>query len=191
MGVGAGMDFVGSIAGVRSERRSLRSAARIADIGASMADEDARQALRIGTVLAGRRFEEGARVRGQQVAAMGANNLVIGEGSTARVLATTDYATQLDVDTIMANAYREAFGLQVEGMNLRGQAAAQRATASGISPFLAGATSLLTSAAKIAPEMHELMKATKANPAAAATGAAAGSKTFRPFQNIKLFKKRG
>jgi hypothetical protein len=191
MGVGAGMDFVGAIAGARSERRSLRSAARIADIGASMADEDARQALRIGTVLAGRRFEEGARVRGQQVAAMGANNLVIGEGSTARVLATTDYATQLDVDTIMANAYREAFGLQVEGMNLRGQAAAQRATASGISPFLAGATSALTSATKIAPDMYNLVNSTKPNPMAPKDASEAGSKKIKPFQRIKLFKKRG
>lgn len=156
MGAGAGLDFVGSIAGARSEQRALRSAARISEINAGMAEEEARQFLRVGAITAGRRYQEGARLRGKQVAAMGANNVVIGEGSTARVLATTDYSTQVDVDTIMGNAYRQAVGAQVDATNLRGQAAGQRATASGISPFLAGASSLLTSAAAVAPKMYQM-----------------------------------
>lgn len=155
---GAAASTIGSIASAVQTKAALRSAARIADINAGMTEVAAGQTRRDGMTMASRRKMEGERTRSAQVARMAANNIVVGDGSSAAVLASTDYATTVDADQIEANAIRQALGLKTEAGNLRAQAAGQRALAAGISPFLEGATSALTGAASVAQSYYKLQQ---------------------------------
>ena len=155
---GAAQSTIGSIASAVQTRAALRSAARIADINAGMTEVAAGQTRRDGMTMASRRKMEGERTRSAQVARMAANNIVVGEGSSAAVLASTDYATAIDANQIEANAIRAALGLKTEAGNLRSQAAGMRAQASGISPFLEGATSLLSGASSVAQSYYTMQR---------------------------------
>jgi len=97
---------------------------------------------------------------------MAANGIDIGQGSAAELQASTDIMKEIDANTLTANAIRHAFGYQTQatnartqGVNARNAALAQQAAASGISPGMAGATSLLGSATKVAASWYGMNKA--------------------------------
>jgi hypothetical protein len=156
---GAAQSTVGSIASAVQTRAALRSQARILDINAGMVEDAARQTRVDGQTMGSRRYMEGERLRSSQVAAMAGNNIVVGEGSSAAVLASTEYGTEVDVKQIEANAIRQALGLKTEAGNLRSQATTARAQASGISPFMEGLGSALTGATAVAGTYYNLNKA--------------------------------
>lgn len=70
-----------------------------------------------------------AQVKGQQRARMGANGATLDEGSNLRIQADTDYASDVDADTIKTNALKAAMGYRVQSVNE--QAAASFASLDG------------------------------------------------------------
>jgi hypothetical protein len=87
----------------------------------------------------------GAAVRGQQVAAIGGNNLQQG-GTNAQVVASTAGINEMDALTTRNNALRRAWGFEVQGASDQFQEK-QAATAgdySAVGSILAGGAKALT-----------------------------------------------
>lgn len=156
---GAGMSAFGGFFSAKAQKSALRSQARIADINAQVAEEDARQIVRAGGIEESRIKLRGAQAKGSQIAQMSAGGIDIAGSPTALARLTgTDLITEVDATTIRANALRAAAGQRMEAVNFRNQALGARATASGISPGLALATGLIEGAGKVASSWYGMNK---------------------------------
>lgn len=156
---GALMGIVSSYYSAKSQKSSLRYQAEIAEINAGLAELSAQNEL-----LAGQREEQKLRMRtgaikaGQRVA-MAANGIDIANSPTAQnILNSTDILGEIDAQTIQANAVRSAWGYRTQASNLTSEAAAGRATASGISPGMSALSSMLTGAGQVASSWYSLNK---------------------------------
>lgn len=156
---GAGMSFVGSMYSAKMQKDQLRSQARIAEINAEVSDSNARQIVRAGTIEESRVKLAGAQAKSTQVAQLASSGVDIAGSNTALARLTgTDLITEVDANTVRSNALRAAWGQRFESTNLRNQARSLNATASSISPGLAGFTSLINSASAVAQSWYGLDK---------------------------------
>lgn len=156
---GAGVSAVGAYGQAAGQKSLLGYEANIADINAGLAERAAKTEL-----LRGQFEEQKARLAAAQSkssarVAMAAGNVDLGYGSALNVLTSHDVVNEIDVNTLHANAVRSAWGYRVEGVNLKNEAALKRATAAGISPGMAAATSLLGSASQVAGSWYNMRKA--------------------------------
>lgn len=88
---------------------------------AAMSDAAAKDALNRGSIGAAREQQKGAVVEGEQKAAYGASGVTLA-GSPSEVMADTSYFTDLNVQTTMNNAAREAWGYRTKAGQIRSQA---------------------------------------------------------------------
>lgn len=147
---------VGSIFSAMGARAGLKAQARIAELNAKMADKAAQRSIERG------QFEEQklrlarADLKGKQRAAMGANNVIMSEGSALNEQVSTDYLTEIDAQNIQLNALHEAFGYRNQGLGYRMDATMKRGEAKGISPFMAGTASLIAGVGNVASSWYQL-----------------------------------
>ena len=91
-----------------------------------------------------------ASLYGQQRAGMAANGVQLDKGSAAAVEASTKLMSSIDASTIQNNANRSAWNYQVAASDFGNRSAMANSGADAITPLASGATSLLTSASKVA-----------------------------------------
>lgn len=144
----------GAYSGASAQKSLLNSQADIAEINARMSEASARSALQ-----AGQRQEQASRmqarqVKGAQRAALAANGVDLGAGNAAEALTSTDIVSEMDADTIAANALRSAWGYRIQGVDYANEARLRRAGAAAINPAIAGATSLLGQAGSVASSWY-------------------------------------
>ena len=147
---GGGASVVGAFMGARNQRALLESQARVAEANARIADSGARVELARGAVDARRVRDQGERLKGSQRAAMAANGIDLGSDTAVDALTSTDFVSETDARMVEDNAIRSAWGYRVGAGNAQVDAASRRGTAAGISPTLAGATTLLTEGGRVA-----------------------------------------
>lgn len=157
-GIGGILSVIGAFGSAWGQRQQLKTQAAIDQINATTAERSAQAAL-----LAGQHEEQNsmlrtAQLKGTQTAGLAAHGVDIGEGSAARVLATTDLMGEVDKNTIAANALRAAWGYRTQATNARIDAGMKDSQAGAISPFMAGGTSLLNSAGSVASNWYALNK---------------------------------
>jgi DNA gyrase/topoisomerase IV subunit A len=157
-GAGVVTSAYGAYSSAKGQRQALRLDAEMADLNAELADEQARSALYQGEKEEQSSRLQTARLKSTQRAAYAANGVDLTQGSPANVLTSTDYIGEIDANTIQANAVRAAWGNRAEATSLRSKANTARSTASAISPFTAGATSLLGGAASVASSWYKSTK---------------------------------
>lgn len=109
--------------------------ARMAELSALSALNQSQWKIAAITMRAG-------QVKSSQKAAMAANGIKIGVGSSAELLATTDLMKRIDVNTEYANGYRAAWGYRMNAVQANMKATALNASAASASPFATGATYL-------------------------------------------------
>lgn len=182
MGAGMATSAIGASASASSQKSQLKYQAAMGTLNAAMAESDA-SLLDLNASISetqadmaigmGQREEQklrlgSAQLKSRQRTALAASGVDMGVGSAARVLATTDYMTEVDAGEIRANAARSAFGYKVQSVNQKSAAMSARtqgvnysagsafasASASGISPSMAAVSSLLGSAGSVAPSMY-------------------------------------
>lgn len=158
-GAGALISVFSAFAGAQAQRSQLRYQADIADINAGTAARAAQAAL-----YAGQRQEQAsmlatANLKSTQTADFASHGVDLGEGSVARTLASTDIMGKIDANTIAANAVRTAWGYRTQQTNFTNDALMRRSSANGISPVMAGASSMLTGASMVASNWYTLNKA--------------------------------
>lgn len=156
--VGGVMSTVGTYGSAKSQKSALQAQARMSDMNVNLAELGAQDALRKGNADVAALTLQYAQLKGQQRVALAANGVDLGEGSAAEVQVSNELMKDIDVDTLLSNAMRSAWGYRTEATNYRNEALASRASAKGISPGLAGATSLLSSAGSVADSWYKLSK---------------------------------
>ena len=156
---GAVSGAIGSFYSAKSTKSSLQFQAAMADINARLSETSARQELLNGQQQVGALTLQAGHLKARQRVSQAANIVDLGEGSAAEVRASADLMKEIDRNTIEANAVRSAWGYRTQGANYQAEAAMKRGTARGVSPFAAGATSLLTGAGQVASSWYQFKAA--------------------------------
>lgn len=153
------MSTVGAFFSAKGEQDALRSQARIAEINARIADGNARAASEQGNFQERQIKFQGTRLKSAQTAKYASSGIdIAGSNSALAVLSSTDVMTEADVIQTRANAVRAAWGQKIEATNLRNTARSARATAAGISPGMAAASSLIEGAGKVSQSWYAFDK---------------------------------
>lgn len=157
-GTGAGMSTVSAVSQASAEKRSLKYQADMADINARLNEVQADAEIKKGQFQEQSLMQDVANVKSSQRTAIAANGIEMTEGSARNILESTDYMAERDLETIKTNAARAAFGQKTQALNYRNSAAAYRMQADQISPFWAGATSLIGGAGNVAASWYSMNK---------------------------------
>lgn len=186
MGAGMASSAIGSYSSASSQKAQLQYQAAMGKLNAAMAESDA-SILELNASISetqadmainqGQREEQklrlgSAQLKGRQRASFAASGVDLGVGSTARVLATTDYMTEVDASEVRANAARAAFGYKVQSVNQKFAAMSARAQgtsysagsafatagAGGISPMGSAMTSLMGNAGAVSQSWYMMNK---------------------------------
>ena len=158
--VGGIMSVIGAIGVAQGRRDQLAAEADLARINAASAENAARGALMAGNREQMRSRLATAQLKGKQQAALASNGVDLGEGSAARMIAETDILGEIDANTIAANAVQAAWGYRIQAVNFRNEANMRSAQRGAISPWVSGASSLLTSAGQVAGQWYALNNGT-------------------------------
>jgi hypothetical protein len=156
---------------------SQKLLATFARLNAESEMDNARFAMRKGEQTEQRFRLDARRAKDQALAKSAAGGVALDEGSALASQVGHDLFAQNDVNTIRENAAREASASRSKASSYRSEAILRKAAASSISPFLAGATSLLTSAGRVSSEFYALNKEgafTKSDPRGSVTVEADG-----------------
>lgn len=147
-----------SASGLR--RASARGDAAAARTNAQRADLQADDALRRGGILYGDVTRKAGQLKGAQRAALAANGIDLAGSDTAMAIqASTDYMKEVDANTILANAMREAMGYRAEATDYRNQALISTAAARAENPWAAAGTELLSGAGQVAEKWSAAKRA--------------------------------
>lgn len=149
----------GSFFSAKAQKYQLQTQAIMADTNARIAEMGAESALMQGEREVGNLTMRAGQLKSTQRAAMAANGIDLGVGNAAETLASTDIMKEVDANTTMANAIRSAWGYRMQGTNFQNEALTARNTAGAISPWMAGATSLIGGAGNVASNWYMMSKA--------------------------------
>lgn len=155
---GVGMSTVGAFTSAAAQQSSLRSQARIAEINAQLADAGARAELFASERAQNAIKLRGAQTKAAQTAGYAAHGIDVGSQTAVNVATSTDYITEVDANTARANGIQAAWGRRIEASNYRANARSLRASASGISPLMSAATTLISGAGQVAQSWYSLNK---------------------------------
>jgi len=158
-GAGAAMQTVGAFYSARSQQMQARLQARLAELNAGNAMEQAKDELRVGQQVQQAIRQKAANVKSAQRVAMGAAGVDLSSETAIALQTSTDYLSELDVNTARANAIQAAWGHRMQAVNFRSQAAMGRAQAAAINPFMSAAGTALGSAGSILGQYQKMQSA--------------------------------
>jgi fermentation-respiration switch protein FrsA (DUF1100 family) len=150
-----GLDLIGRGLQASDQKQAADAeAARLKRL-AVLADMQARDAVLRGTKASGQVRMAGSKMIDQQQAAYAASGVDATIGSPAQLAGTTRMFSELDAQTTLANAYRDAWGFQQQASDLRrGSRQVQKAGEKQLLGNVLGAVgSLIQSSASVAGQM--------------------------------------
>ncbi len=157
-GFGGGMSTVGAFFGAQAQQDQLRSQARIAEINARIADGNARNIIRAGTIEESRVKMRGSQAKATQIAQIASSGIDLGSTTATARLTGNDVITEEDANMVRANALRAAWGQRFAAGDERRKAASLNSTASSINPLMAGATTLIGAVGQVAASWYSMNK---------------------------------
>jgi hypothetical protein len=157
---GGAFSLIGAISKANNAITADNAQAKQLTTNAINAEQAAASAVTAGIGQAGNTETKGAQTVASQRAAMAANGIdVTAAGTAQNVQNSTQYITDQNVQTITANAARAAMGYTQQSQSDIANAAAYRSAAASVSPTMAGATSLLTTATGVASNWYRNQRA--------------------------------
>ena len=147
---GVGLAATSAYQQSKGQQSQLEYQAAVNANNAKVSEWQAQDAQTRGELEAQRIARAGAQIKGAQRAGLAARGLDLGEGTAFALQEQTDIFSLYDQSTARDNAAKEAWATRQQGANYSSAASASRATASAISPGLAAAGTLLTSAGQVA-----------------------------------------
>lgn len=111
------------------QAQAQRYQARVADMNASLARDQGKDAMERGLLADRDTQRDTAQLLGAQRASMAANGLDLGFGSAAQVLSDTRMIGREDVDRTRRNTFAEVQGFDINALNYDAEARAQRQAA--------------------------------------------------------------
>ena len=151
---GAAGSAVGSYKASQGTKAAYEAQAQIAENNAVIAGWQAADAERRGALKATQSRIQYSQLKGSQRAAMAANGIELSVGTAQNILNDADQFGQVDANTIIDNAAREAWGYRVQASNYHDNASLLQSRADAESPLMAAGTSLLGSAGKVAASWY-------------------------------------
>lgn len=143
----------------RSQALNLEFEASIAGVNAELAERSAATAIRAGRQTKAAVTEQFGQIRSSAQVTQAASGLQAGVGSSAEVLASIELAKARESSTIDMNTVRAVNAARMQAVDLRNRALLNRVSAhnlrtqaNNISPWLAGATSLIGAAGPVASQ---------------------------------------
>lgn len=153
---GVGMSTVSAIYGAQMQQIAFNYQADISEINAKLSETQAMQAIESGRDQAGQVRMQAENLKGSQRAAIAANGIDRREGSAKNIIDSTTMLSEQEENNVKLNAARTAFGYRTQAINNNAQAAGARMSASSISPFLQGGTSLLSGSGQVASNWYTM-----------------------------------
>lgn len=120
----------GAYSGGQSQAAMYQYQAQVAAANKQIADQNAAYAKEAGEVSAQQSGMKSRFERGEIIARQGAGGLALGSGSQGRVVTSQLSVGQQDQALIRANAAKQAYGYEVQGMQATAQGALDTAAAS-------------------------------------------------------------
>ncbi len=117
-----GVAAVGTAVSVTQQIRQANYQSRTAQMNAQFAEISAGGALQRGEAKEVQSRLQGGAVMGRQQSSYGASGVVVGEGSSADILADTRLMSEYDAQMIRNNAQREAYGHRVSAAGYQAHA---------------------------------------------------------------------
>lgn len=148
--VGMGVQAYGAYSNSKASKAAYGAQAQVNHNNAQIAEWQAEDALARGDQAASRVRTKYDQLKGTQRATMSANGVDLGTGSALSILSDTDYYGQVDANTTLDNAKREAWALRNQAAGYTAEANLMQSRSDAESPMLAAGTSLLTSASRVA-----------------------------------------
>lgn len=139
---------VGSIWTAKYNNAIAQSKANIARLNAQLMEQQAQSVLQQNEKSTVRKTMAAGQVKAKARTALAANGVAVAEGSSAELQASTDLIKEMDVNTMKANATREAWGYRMKAVNYEGEALVAQATKK--STLGAFGSTLLGSASQLA-----------------------------------------
>ena len=161
--LGAGTKAVGAYNASSAQRSSLNYQASVSQNNAILDQDKSTIAENNGVIAVQNQGLKTAQILGQQKANLGANGVVLNQGSAANLQASTVAMGERDANQLQLNSMREAWGYQVQGTEATANAGALKSMAGSVSPVNAGMTSILGSAGQVSPAMRQLALSTNGN----------------------------
>lgn len=162
---GAFLGASGAYSASAGTKAAYNAQAQVDENNARITEVQAKDAEARGVQAADVSRSKTRQLAGTQRATMAANGVDLGVGSAVRIQNDTEYFGEVDSNTILDNAAREAWGYRAQGSNFSNQATMMRARAAAESPGMAATTSLLTSAGKVAASWYQSNRGTAGTPA--------------------------
>lgn len=150
MGAGMGAQAFGAYSNSKNAKAAYGAQAQVAQNNATIAGWQADDALARGDRAATRVRTQANQLKGVQRAALAANGVDLGVGSALNILTDTDYFKEVDANTTLDNAAREAWAIRNQAAGYTAEASLLAGRAAAESPGFAAASSLLTSAGRVA-----------------------------------------
>jgi hypothetical protein len=158
---GAGVSAVGEARQAEAAKAAATYSASVSRANAQIASWRAASILQAGADAEQRQRLRTAQTVGSLRARLAANGVDLTQGSALNLLQDADFVGERDALTIRDNAAKDAWGAKVQETSYLNEAAMSEATADSISPSSAMATSLLSSAGRVASSWYSYSKATK------------------------------
>ncbi|MDR1351516.1 MAG: hypothetical protein LBJ59_12220 [Zoogloeaceae bacterium] len=153
----------GSYYSAKSQKSSLNYQAQMSALNARLYELSAQSALSAGKVEAAQTGLQYGALKSRQRASMAARGIDLGVGSAAETQASTELLKDIDLNTIKANAMRQAFGIRSQGINAQNESLMASASASGISPGSSMASTLLGGAGQVAASWYQYSQTSPTN----------------------------
>jgi hypothetical protein len=150
LGAGMGFQAMGAYSNSKNARTAYEAQAQVARNNATVAGWQAEDALKRGDKAAMRVRMQGNQTKGAQRAALAASGVDLGMGSALNILADTDYFTDVDAQTTLDNASKEAWAIRQQAAGFNAEASLLKSRADAESPLYAATGSLLTGASRAA-----------------------------------------
>lgn len=150
--VGAGLNIAGAVTQRAAEEKAFDANSRELQRAAKLADAQAVDALRRGSLLAGQARTKGTRVLAEQQIAFASSGVDASVGTPAQLANETGAMSEFDAQTLENNAAREAWGHKEvgRGYGLKRQQLAQQHESGGVRTGLQVGGSLLSAGGAVA-----------------------------------------
>src|SRR3989304_2564696 len=155
-GVGAVMQTFGAYSAASSQRAGLRYGAQVARNNAQIAEWQAEDALARGRTNEQNQRLKTAALKGPQRAGLPARGFDLGEGTPLAILSDTDFMGDRDALAVRDAGKKDAWAQRMRAQNYMADAAGNEFAASGINPFLAASSTLLTGAGNVASSWYKM-----------------------------------
>lgn len=164
--IGSGLSLAGGIWGALSQDAAGVYNEAMAEFDAKQLDAAAKDAIARGEEQAGKVGEAGRLGLGEQRAALAGQGIDVGVGIGADLQRETMTLVDKDIDTVRANAAREALGLKIAAISTRASGAAAR-TAGGnqaVGTLLTGGAQAISVAAQGLENNNNFTNASRTDP---------------------------